>query len=137
MVLAAAALVPQAAANRRLAAEPPRSQRPLQVGLALGTLLLVGSIVAELQGHLATDLRPTQNAYGAVVYMVATLQALFVGIVACIACMGLYTVARSLAGLLAPRRRATFDNTRVFWYYTVAQGLVGLVLVHGFPRLTT
>jgi hypothetical protein len=32
-------------------------------------------------------------------------------------------------------RRVTFDNARLFWHYTVAQTLVGLVLVHGFPRL--
>jgi len=32
-------------------------------------------------------------------------------------------------------RRVTFDNARLFWHYTVAQTLVGIVLVHGFPRL--
>jgi cytochrome c oxidase subunit I+III len=27
------------------------------------------------------------------------------------------------------------DNTRLFWLYTVGQGLVGLALLHFFPRL--
>ena len=50
--------------------------------------------------------------------------------------MGLYTIARWLAGKLDSVRRATFDNTMLFWHYTVGQGLVGLLVVHGFPRLT-
>jgi cytochrome c oxidase subunit I+III len=120
--------------GRRLATQPPRSQRPLQVALVAGVLLLCASTVVELQGQLATALRPTASSYGAVVYMVATLQALFVAFVAF---MGIYTVARSAAGLLAADRRTTFDNTRLFWYYTVAQGLAGLALVHGFPRFAS
>ena len=50
--------------------------------------------------------------------------------------MGLYTIARWLAGRLDSVRRATFDNTMLFWFYTVGQGLVGLLVVHGFPRLS-
>jgi cytochrome c oxidase subunit I+III len=49
--------------------------------------------------------------------------------------MGLYTIARWWAGLLNPIRRATFDNTMLFWHYATVQGLVGLALAHGFPRL--
>jgi cytochrome c oxidase subunit I+III len=49
--------------------------------------------------------------------------------------MALYTVARALAGLVDRKRRATFDNTMLFWHYTAAQGFAGLVLVHVFPRL--
>jgi len=132
--LLVASALPVAWASRRLAAEPPRTQWPIQAALVAGALLLVGSAFVEVQGHLATELRPSQSAYGAMVYMNATWHALFTAIMAC---MGLYTVARSVAGRLSARRRATFDNTRVFWYYTVAQGLAGLVLVHGFPRLVT
>ena len=39
------------------------------------------------------------------------------------------------AGLVGPVRRVTFDNVRVFWFYTVAQALAGLALTHAFPRL--
>jgi cytochrome c oxidase subunit I+III len=60
------------------------------------------------------------------------LQAFFV---ATVAIMGLYTIARWWAGLLNPIRRATFDNTMLFWHYATVQGLVGLALAHGFPRL--
>ena len=46
--------------------------------------------------------------------------------------MGLYTIARWLTGKLDSVRRTTFDNTMLFWYYTVGQGLVGIA---GGPRL--
>ena len=29
----------------------------------------------------------------------------------------------------------TFDNLRLFWLYAAGQGLFGLLLVHGFPRI--
>ena len=32
-------------------------------------------------------------------------------------------------------RRVTFDNTRLFWHYMVAQGIAGIALVHLIPRL--
>jgi cytochrome c oxidase subunit I+III len=39
--------------------------------------------------------------------------------------------------MLSPLRRVTFDNARLLLYYTVAQSLLGLALVHGFPRLVS
>jgi cytochrome c oxidase subunit I+III len=49
--------------------------------------------------------------------------------------MGAYAIARLLAGKLDARRRVTFDNTMLLWHYTVAQGLVGVVLLYIVPRL--
>ena len=46
-----------------------------------------------------------------------------------------FAVARCLAGMLSHRRRVVFDNTALLWHYTVGQGLFGLLLVHGFPRI--
>ncbi|RYE93270.1 MAG: hypothetical protein EOO78_27390 [Oxalobacteraceae bacterium] len=71
-------------------------------------------------------------AYAAAVYMLISLQGFFVLIMLF---MGIYTIARSLCGLLGPERRVTFENTMLFWYYTVAQGMIALALVHSFPRL--
>ena len=67
--------------------------------------------------------------------MVALLLSLeaFYGVA--IGAMALYTLAYHRAGRLDRVRRAVFDNTRLFWSYTVAQSLAGLALVHGFPRL--
>lgn len=121
-------------AGRRLRSGFSDRQRLLQGSMVLAVVLLCVSISVELYGHLRTGLRPQESAYGAAVYMVATLQAVFVVFMIF---MGLYTVARSACGLLTPQRRATFDNTMLFWYYTVAQGVLGLALVHAFPRLVS
>ena len=42
--------------------------------------------------------------------------------------MGLYTLARSLCGLLNGVRRATFDNTMLLWHYATVQGLLALAI---------
>ena len=41
----------------------------------------------------------------------------------------------SLAGKLNAVWRVTYDNTQLFWFYAVGQGLVGLAMVHLSPRL--
>jgi hypothetical protein len=48
--------------------------------------------------------------------------------------LALFALAREAAGKLDRVRRVTFDNAKLFWHYTVAQSLVGVALVHGFPR---
>ena len=48
--------------------------------------------------------------------------------------MALYLLARVLARKVDRIRRVTFDCVRLFWLYTVAQGLVGLALSHLFPH---
>ena len=77
-------------------------------------------------------LDPTSTAYAETVATIVALQAFFAVLVAA---MAAYTVARAFAGKLDATRRATFDHTRLMARYAIAQGLVGLALVHGFPRL--
>jgi cytochrome c oxidase subunit I+III len=48
--------------------------------------------------------------------------------------MGGYTIARAFAGMVDATRRNTFDNTRLMWHYTVAQGLIALAVMHA-PRV--
>jgi cytochrome c oxidase subunit I+III len=97
-----------------------------------GLLLLIAAIAVELYGHWRTGLRPQESSYGAVVYMLVSLQGFFVAVTLV---MGLYTLARSLAGLVSNERRVTFDNTRLMWYYTAGQGVLALVIAHLSPRL--
>ncbi len=130
LLAASGALV--AYAGRRLKQDEPGRQRPLQVSLAIALVMLVAAVVVEWYGQMQTGLRPQQTAYAAAVYMLISLQGFFVLIMLF---MGIYTIARSLCGLLGPERRVTFENTMLFWYYTVAQGLIALALVHSFPRL--
>ena len=105
---------------------------PVRLALLTAAVLLVGALAFELHGHWSTGLRPTDSSYGAIVYTVVSIQGFFIIVVVA---MALYTVVRSLAGRLDRERRATFDNTRLFWHYTVVQGLLGLAMVHLAPRL--
>jgi cytochrome c oxidase subunit I+III len=66
--------------------------------------------------------------------MVYMSSALTGQIAAVVAIMTLYTIARCLAGKVDRERRVTFDNTTLLARYAAIQGLLGLVLVHGFPR---
>jgi cytochrome c oxidase subunit I+III len=107
-------------------------QVTVRFGFLPAILMLVAAIALEGMGLWHSGLRPQDNGYAAAVYAVAGLEALFVIVSVC---MGSFTVARSLAGRLSPARRSPFDSTMIFWHYTVAQGVLSLVLVHGFPRL--
>ncbi|MFC3166303.1 cytochrome c oxidase subunit I [Ciceribacter thiooxidans] len=100
--------------------------------LLLSLICLTGALVLEITGHVSTGLRPGDNAYAASVYLGA---ALFGQLVLALVIMGLFTLARHLAGKLDGRRRVTFDNYRLLYHYAVGQSLLGLLLVHGFPRM--
>lgn len=77
------------------------------------------------------EVSATGSAYGAVIYLLASLAGFFTAVVAI---MALFTLARAAKGKLGATHRVTFDNVRLFWHYTVGQILVGVALVHGFPR---
>jgi heme/copper-type cytochrome/quinol oxidase subunit 3 len=124
---AAAALLVSSAlvhwADRRLCAG--KGMTPLWAALPLP----LGAFVANL---LAQDVRPSENAYGAVVHAFLVLDGFFV---AAALVLALFTLARARAGLVDAVRRVTFDNAKLFWHYAVAQTLAGLAMVHGFPRI--
>jgi cytochrome c oxidase subunit I+III len=122
-----------ARASRLLRGEDRRSPRAVPILIGIALVLVGGASAADLWSQWQTNLSPSAHAYGAAVYAIISLQIFFVmtSII-----MGLYTIARWLTGKLDGIRRTTFDNTMLFWYYTVGQGLVGLLVVHGFPRLT-
>jgi cytochrome c oxidase subunit I+III len=100
--------------------------------LLAGAAAAVAAVGVEISGHWQTGLRPTDNSYGALVYMASALTG---QLVFAVAIMTLYTLARHFTGRLDRIRRVTFDNTALLLYYAAAQGLLGLALVHGFPRL--
>jgi cytochrome c oxidase subunit I+III len=94
--------------------------------------VLGAALFFEFQGHWESGLRPTDSSYGALVYAVIAIEGQLVAVAII---MALYCFARDLAGKLSPVRRTTLDNTALFWYYTAGQGLLGVVIVHGFPRV--
>ncbi len=100
--------------------------------VVVAILALVASSAMDIVAHWRTGLRADATAYGAMVYMSVFLQ---IQLVVCVVILGGFVLARRLAGRLDATRRVTFDNLRLLWHYTVAQGLFGLLLLHGFPRL--
>jgi cytochrome c oxidase subunit I+III len=119
-------------ASRALKSARTHGHWPMRIALLIAIPLLIVALGIDLDSQWQTGLRPVESSYGAVVYTVIALEGFFV---ATVGVMGLYTLARSLCGLLNAERRATFDNTLLLWHYTVVQGLVGLAVVHVSPRL--
>jgi cytochrome c oxidase subunit I+III len=114
---------------------PPGRFRLLLPVLVLAALAcLAAALGLELAGHWQTGLRPSHNAYAASVYLGVLL---FGQLALAVVVMGGLVVARHLASRLDRERRVSFDNLALLFHYTVAQSLLGLVLVHGFPRLVT
>jgi cytochrome c oxidase subunit I+III len=134
--IAAAALLIGAAILMRLArASLPQSGRtnPVSVLLILcAAAAAAAGIGAEFWGHWSTGLRPTESSYGASVYMSVILGG---QIVLAICIMSAFCAARHVAGKLDRVRVASLENTALLLDYMVAQTLIGLLLIHGFPRV--
>jgi cytochrome c oxidase subunit I+III len=114
---------------------PVPGERPSALAILLllvAAAALPTAVVVELWGHFQTSLRPTDSGYGAMVYMAIVLsgQIVFANVI-----MTLFTTVRIFAGRTDRERRNTFDHTAQLIYYGVGQSLLGLVLIHGFPRL--
>ena len=104
-------------------------------GIALpviAALLMIGAVGIEIWGHVQTGLLPHASSYGAMVYMAPVLAGQ-IGFAVVIMC--LFAAARLATGQLDMRRRVTFDNAALLYYYAAGQGLFGLLLIHGFPRM--
>jgi cytochrome c oxidase subunit I+III len=129
-----AALFAAASAALGLANRSLKRNRVFGTCLLLGAalLLLPAAVGVELYNH--AELSPSASAYGAAVHLIVGL-AVFYAFVSCT--LVLFVLARAAKGRLSPVRRVTFDNARLLFHYTVAQSLVGLLLVHGFPRLVS
>ncbi|TFZ01384.1 cbb3-type cytochrome c oxidase subunit I [Ramlibacter rhizophilus] len=119
-------------AGRRLLRAQARPHWPWHLAILLAIALLWGALVVDIQAQRGTGLGPTQDAYGAVVYTIISVQGFYAVLMTF---MGGYCMARAAAGLLTSTRRVSFENTRLYWYYTVVQGVIGVAVVHGFPRL--
>ncbi len=131
LALSSAAIAYASRALRTTVGAGHRGHTMVRISLLAALPLLVAALGVELYGQWQAGLRPTASSYGAVVYTLSALQGQFVLV---LLIMGGYTLARSWCGLLDGQRRATFDNTMLLWHYAVAQGLVALLLIHGFPR---
>jgi cytochrome c oxidase subunit I+III len=133
--LATAALVAAGSAamllGRRILPEPGGRSALLPWAQAIAAACLAAAIVLELAGHWRSGLRPSDNAYGAMVYMGGVLNAQLA--FALLIMIG-FAAARHLTGRLDRERRVSYENGAILYYYAAGQILAGLVLVHGFPR---
>jgi cytochrome c oxidase subunit I+III len=132
---AAAGLLVLAAGCMWAAGKMLSRSRAIVIALVLvAVFALVAALAVELGGHWNSGLRPDVNGYAALVYLASVLQ---LEIVAAVVILGFYTIARVLAGRLNAARRVTFDVLTLLSHYAVGQGLLGLLLVHGFPGAVT
>ena len=133
---ASAALLISSAGMMRLAqsALPARGRRNFTAPLCILTsaLLAVAAVSLEISGHWIHGLRPTDSSYGAMVFMEGILAG---QLVFAILIMSLYCIARLATRKMDTVRWASLENTSLLLYYTVGQGLLGLLLVHGFPHI--
>jgi len=108
----------------------PHLGTPLLV--LLGALSSILAVYLAVGCHWQAGLRPTVSSYGAMVYTdgILTGQLVFTVLI-----MSLFVIARHFTGKLDRVRCATLENTALLVYYTAAQALVGLVVIHGFPRM--
>ncbi|HEX9905032.1 MAG TPA: cytochrome c oxidase subunit I [Propylenella sp.] len=104
----------------------------IRLVLALAPVLFTAGAAADLHAHWSAGLRPTDSAYGAVVYAFLGFAGIY-GLT--LAIMGWFVLARSLVGLINSVRRQMYDNTMLVWHYAVAQSLIAMAIVQLFPRL--
>jgi cytochrome c oxidase subunit I+III len=99
----------------------------LVLALLTGLTLLTAAYACDFSAVRDVGIDATAHAYGAVVHVLLAWQGLHVVLVWITAA---YVLARLWAGLLGPGHRVTFDTLRLFWFYTVAQGLVTSLVLH-------
>lgn len=110
----------------------PRRHHGFELLTGLAVVTLVAALLLEVLTQWRTDLRPESDAHAAMVYMAAFLQA---QLTLPVLVMAGFAIARRLSGHLDRKRRVVFDNLSLLYHYTVGQSLLGLLVVHGFPRL--
>lgn len=112
----------------------PRGERRAltPVLLVAAAALMVAAAAAEFYGHYESGLRAPESSYAALVYMASVLSG---EIVLAIVIMTGFCAARHFTGKLDNVRFASLENTALLAWYTAAQAILGLIVVHGFPRL--
>jgi cytochrome c oxidase subunit I+III len=120
-----------AVAHRRLPDPGQRSPAfPLAVGGAAAALS--AGFAVDVTAHLGVDLAPSRDSYAALVWLAIGLQGQLV--VTLVIAAG-FVMARYWARKLDKERRLSFQTMSLLWLYAIGQGLFGLLLTHGFPRL--
>ena len=93
---------------------------------------VIAAFGADFYGYQLAGLAPRRLAWSATIAAMLTYQGLHVVLTALV---GLYLAVRGWCGRIGEHNRATLDNTALIVYYTVLQGIVAAVVVHGVPML--
>lgn len=112
--------------------EPKQSRLAFPLAVAAAAVLLAASFGSDLKAHFDAGLNPAHDAYTALVGLGLLLQGTLV--VTLLIAAG-FVIARYWAGLLDCERRLSMQTTYLLWLFSVVQGLCGILLIHGFPRL--
>ena len=100
--------------------------------IALAALALAASFAIDIAAQMRAGVNPSENAYAALTYLAIGLQGALVVLLVIAAA---FVIARYCKGLLNRERCLSMQTTYLLWLYAVGQGTLGLLLVHGFPRL--
>ena len=111
---------------------PGRSNGLLPLLIAIAALSLIAALGTDIYAQVQAGLEPSADSYAAMTYLAIGLQGQLV--ITLVIAAG-YVVARYWTGLLDSQRRLSFETTYLLWLYAVGQGLLGLLLTYGFPRL--
>jgi cytochrome c oxidase subunit I+III len=122
-VLAIASSAAYGVANRRLS----RGAGPGMAMLAACLLMLVAFVLQAMSFRTAP---PTDSGYGAIVWSILSVEGF--ELASAVVLSG-FAIARRAARRLDAKRRNVFDNARIFWHYVVAQHVIGLAMLYGFP----
>src|SRR5690606_31143645 len=112
--------------------EPGQRRPALPVAVLAAAACLAAAFAIDLHALTSTDLSPTADSFAALTYLAVGLQG---GLVLLLTLAAAFVIARYAKGLLDGERRLSYQTTRLLWMYAVVQGLAGLLLIHGFPRL--
>ena len=93
---------------------------------------VIAAFGADFYGYQLAGLAPRRLAWSATIAAMLTYQGLHVVLTVLV---GLYLAVRGWCGRIGEHHRATLDNTALIVYYTVLQGIVAAVVVHGVPML--
>jgi cytochrome c oxidase subunit I+III len=99
------------------------------VVLLVSTSSLVAALYVDTSGHWSSGLRPQMSGYAALVYLASALQ---LQVVAAILVVSVFVLARLASKRSVPR--LSLQCLALLVYYAGGQGLLGLLLIHGFPR---
>ena len=94
--------------------------------------LAVAGGAALIAGPYQTGLDPTENVYGATVWLLVlwTVAHVAVGII-----MQLYCVARRFAGHMTARHAIDIGNVALYWHFTLLTAVMTVLVIAGFPWL--